>query len=149
MELQIQPYKLPDKITIENYSDLKAALKEQLAVYAATVYTDDQIRTAKADRAKLNKLRKALNDERIRREREYMAPFAELKAQVAELTTAIDTVSASIDRQIKDFEAQRRAAKVQPDEPREWVTFRAYLTTSEAAELASWLDAHGIKFEEA
>lgn len=149
MELQIQPYKLPDKITIENYSDLKAALNEQLAAYAATVYTDDQIRMAKADRAKLNKLRKALNDERIRREREYMAPFAELKAQVAELTTAIDTVSASIDRQIKDFEARRRAAKVQPDEPREWVTFRAYLTTSEAAELASWLDAHGIKFEEA
>ena len=54
------------------------------------MYTDDQIKNAKSDRADLNKLKKALNDERIRCEKEYMQPFNIFKAQIDGIIKIID-----------------------------------------------------------
>ena len=51
---------------------MKQELTEKVSMYETLVYTDDQIKEAKADKAQLNKLKKALNDERIRIEKEYM-----------------------------------------------------------------------------
>lgn len=71
MELKMHEYQLPEKILF-NYEELKRELTEKVSHYETLVYTDDQIKEAKADKAALNKLKKALNDERIRREREYI-----------------------------------------------------------------------------
>ena len=71
MELKLIPYTVPQSITW-NYEELKAELTAKASEYASIVYTDDQVKAAKADRANLNRLKKALNDERIRQEREYM-----------------------------------------------------------------------------
>ena len=76
------------------------------------VYTDDQIANAKKDRADLNRLKKALNDERIRQEKEFLQPFNEFKAQVKELCGIIDKATASVDKQIKDFEEQQKQDKL-------------------------------------
>lgn len=78
MELKIKEYQLPEAIDF-NYQELKQELEEKITVYTNLVYSDDQIKLAKADRANLNKLKKALNDERIRREREYLEPFNTFK----------------------------------------------------------------------
>ena len=51
-------------------------------LYEITSASDEKIKEAKADKANLNKLKKALNEERIRREREYMEPFNDFKAKV-------------------------------------------------------------------
>lgn len=110
MELRIAPYQ-PAEAPQFNYAELKAAVEEKMALYAAAIYTDDQIKEAKADKAALNKLRKALNDERIKREREYMQPFAEFKAQVNEIIGIIDRPVAAIDAQVKDFEERKKAEK--------------------------------------
>lgn len=110
MELRMIPYTLPDTVGF-NYEELKTALTEKVAVYEATVYTEDQVREAKADKAKLNKLRKALNDERIRQERAYMEPFAAFKSRVNEIIGIIDRASATVDAQVKAFDEQRRAEK--------------------------------------
>lgn len=110
MELRITPYK-PAEAPQFNYAELKAAVEEKMTLYAAAIYSDDQIKDAKADKAALNKLRKALNDERIKREREYMQPFAEFKAQVNEIIGIIDRPVAAIDRQVKDFEERKKAEK--------------------------------------
>lgn len=110
MELKMQPYALPEAPSF-NYEELKAALMEKADLYAARVYTDEQITEAKADRAALNRLKKALNDERIKREREYMQPFAEFKAQIAEIIRIIDKPVAAIDAQVKEFEESKRAEK--------------------------------------
>ena len=101
MELKIQPYKQPNAIVF-NFDELKTAIETKASEYASLVYTDEQIKTAKNDRANLNKLKKALNDERLKQEREYMKPFDVFKAQVKELVTIIDKPCNLIDTQIKE-----------------------------------------------
>lgn len=110
MELRINPYQTPEQILF-NYEELKAELLQKAEHYASIVYTDDQIRDAKADRANLNRLKKALNDERIKREKEYMESFNVFKKQINEIITIIDKPVAVIDQQIKAFEEQQKADK--------------------------------------
>ena len=102
---------LPGKISF-NYEDLKRELSEKVKVYESLVYGDDQIQAAKADRAALNRLRKALNDERIRREKEYMQPFNTFKAQIAELVKIIDNSVSVVDKQVKEFDEKKKAEKL-------------------------------------
>lgn len=110
MELRVNEVTIPEKISF-NYEELKTELTEKVAFYETLVYTDDQVKEAKADRATLNKLKKTLNDERIRREKEYMQPFNEFKAQVNEIIGIIDKPIAVIDKQVKEFEDQKKANK--------------------------------------
>lgn len=110
MELKIQPYQSPEQI-IFNYDELKTMLLEKAEHYAAIVYTDEQIKDAKADRANLNRLKKALNDERLKREREYMESFNIFKDQINEIIGIIDKPCAIIDKQIKEFEEAQKAEK--------------------------------------
>ena len=110
MELRVNEVTIPEKISF-NYEELKAELTEKVAFYETLVYTDDQVKDAKADRATLNKLKKTLNDERIRREKEYMQPFNEFKAQVNAIIGIIDKPIAVIDKQVKEFEDQKKANK--------------------------------------
>lgn len=110
MELNVQPYSMPEPIVF-NYEELKNWLTEKTASYKTLVYTDEQIKEAKADRANLNKLKDALNDERIRREREYMIPFASFKDRVNELITIIKDATGNIDTQIKAYEAEQKNKK--------------------------------------
>ena len=112
MELKIEPYKSPEAI-IFNYEELRQKLLAKAEEYASVVYTEDQIKLAKEDRANLNRLKKALNDERIRREKEYMQPFSTFKAQIAEIISIIDKPVAVIDKQIKAAEEQAKAEKLQ------------------------------------
>lgn len=115
MELKMNEYQLPEKILF-NYEELKKELTEKVSMYESLVYTDEQIKEAKADKANLNKLKKALNDERIRREREYMEPFNDFKAKINEIISIIDKPVAVIDKQVKEFEEkqkQEKRAKIQ------------------------------------
>ena len=110
MELRVNETQLPQPITF-NYEELKTAIAEKAEQYATIVYTDDTIKEAKADKASLNKLRKALNDERIRREKEYMKPFNEFKAQVNEIIAIIDKPVKVIDSQIKEYQEKLKTEK--------------------------------------
>lgn len=92
---------------IWNYQELRSNLETALADYQNRVYTEDMIAEAKEDRAKLNKLKKAINDERISREKEYMQPFLEFKDQAKELCDLIDTASSGIGEQLEAFEQKR------------------------------------------
>lgn len=110
MELKVQEPKLPENILF-NYEELKTELTEKVEKYKTMVYTDDEIKQAKADKASLNKLKKALNDERIRREKEYMAPFNVFKKQINEIIAIIDEPVGIIDQQVKEFEEKRKGEK--------------------------------------
>lgn len=111
MELKITDFQAPGKISF-NYEELKQQIQTRAADYASLVYTDDQIANAKKDRADLNRLKKALNDERIRQEKEFLQPFNEFKAQVKELCDIIDVATTSVDKQVKEFEDQKKAEKL-------------------------------------
>ena len=110
MELKVNEVALPEKITF-NYEELKAELQEKTHVYETIVYDEAQIKEAKTDRARLNSLKKTLNDERIRREKEYMIPFNDFKAKINEIIGIIDKPVAVIDAQVKAFEEKKREAK--------------------------------------
>ena len=110
MQLKMSDYQLPEKILF-NYDELKQDLLEKVSMYETLVYTDDQIKDAKADKAALNKLKKALNDERIRLEKEYMGPFNEFKAKINEIIAIIDKPVAVIDTQLKAYDDQKKQEK--------------------------------------
>lgn len=110
MELKIEEVKTPELKF--NYEELKAELKAKTADYKVMVYTDDQIKEAKSDRAKLNGLKKALNDERIRREREYMEPFNVFKGQINEIIGIIDEPIQIIDAQVKEYDQKKKDQKL-------------------------------------
>lgn len=106
MELKVNEYQLPEQILF-NYEELKAELTEKVQHYETLVYTDDQIKEAKADRATLNKLKKALSDERIRREREYMQPFNEFKSRINEILALLINRLLSSTSRSKSMRTQR------------------------------------------
>lgn len=110
MELKVNEVQLPEQITF-NYEELKQEIAEKTSMYETLVYTDDQIKEAKADKANLNKLKKALNDERIRREKEYMQPFNDFKAKINEIISIIDKPVAVIDKQVKEYEEKQKQDK--------------------------------------
>ena len=111
MELKINEITIPEAIQF-NYEELKQELTEKVSMYETMVYTDDQIKEAKADKANLNKLKKALNDERIRREREYMQPFNDFKQKINEIISIIDRPVAVIDKQVKAFDEKKKLEKL-------------------------------------
>ena len=110
MELEVKEYQLPAKIEA-NFEELKTEIAAKVGIYETMVYTEDQITLAKKDKAALNKLKKALNDERLKREREYMVPFNEFKDKVNEIIKLIDKPVAVIDKQITAAEDKRKADK--------------------------------------
>ena len=136
MELKIYDYQIPEKIHM-NFEEVRGWITEKAELYSAMVYTDEQITQAKADRAELNRLAKALNDERIRRQKEYMKPFNEFKSQIDELIGIINNPVALIDSRVKPFEdkeKEEKRAKIAEYfakiNPYEWLTFEAIFDKS-------------------
>lgn len=110
MELIFKEYSLP-QMGIANFEEIKKDLIEKTEVYGKIVYTDENIQTAKADRSTLNKFIKAVNDERIRIQKEYMKPFDSLKAQCDELMKIAEEPKAVIDKVVKEYEAIKQDEK--------------------------------------
>ena len=110
MELKIQPIAKPAPI-VWNYEELKTELATKLDDYKHLQYSPEQMTEAKADRARLNSFKKALNEERIRREKDYLEPFSVFKAQVTELCGMIDEPVHLIDAQIKQVEENEKEEK--------------------------------------
>ena len=110
MELAVKKIQIPERIEF-NYDELKNEIINLTGKYTGIAYTEEQIKEAKSDKAKLTKLKKAMNDERIRLERDYMAPFTEFKDQVNDLIKIVDGPIREIDGQLKRYEEDRKARK--------------------------------------
>lgn len=110
MKVIIDEYQLPQELKF-NFVELKTELQAKAKEYEIMTYTEEQLTEAKKDRANLNKLKKALNDERIRREKEYMQPFNEFKSKINEIISIIDKPVAMIDAQVKNYEEKKKEEK--------------------------------------
>lgn len=110
-ELKVQLPKLAP--VVFNYEELKGELSTALADYQNRVYTEDMIADAKTDAAKLNKLKKAISDERIARKKEWLEPFETFEAQAKEICQMIDTASSGIKTQLDTFEQKRIEEKTE------------------------------------
>ena len=94
-----------------NNKELKAEISEKMQEYKSLVFTAETIQDAKKDRAKLNKLRNAFEDERKKVKNRCMKPYEKFERQVEELTALIDEPIQLIDSQIKEVEENRKAQK--------------------------------------
>ena len=101
---------LPQAIEF-NYPQLKAWIESSLEKYEGRAVTEDGIKDGKADRADLNRVKKALDDARLQTKREYLKPYEDFEAKVKELTGLIDKPIAAIDAQIKAFDEQQKQGK--------------------------------------
>lgn len=110
MQLEVKEYQLPAEIQF-NFDEIKAEISEKLQKFENLVYTDEQIKEAKADRSSLNKLKKALQDEKTRRKKEYLKPFEDFENKINEIIKLIDAPVSLIDKQVKEFEEKKKADK--------------------------------------
>ena len=94
-----------------NYEDLKAEIETRTAEYAASVYNDDSIKNAKDDRAKLNKLKDALEGKRSSVRKQMLEPYEIFSSEIKSLTVLIDKAISNIDGQVKDYESRQRKMK--------------------------------------
>ena len=102
---------LPQEIGF-NFDELKSEITERVDHYNHLVVTEDTIKEAKTDRAKLNKLRTAIDQARKDTKKVYMKPYTDFEARIKEVTALIDEPIKAIDTQLMSFEEKRAAAKM-------------------------------------
>ena len=104
MELILKSAEVNLPQSIENLAALKAELTPKLDYYNKLVVTADSIKAAKADKAALNKLKTAIEDQRKAIKKQYLEPYNVLETQCKEVVALIDAPISAIDKQIKVFE---------------------------------------------
>ena len=107
MEFELKVQAPQTQPVVFNYEELKAGLTTALADYKDRVYDETMIAEAKSDTAKLNKLKKALSDERVSRKKDFMKPFETFEEQVKELCGMIDEATSGIKAQLDAYEQKR------------------------------------------
>ena len=111
MELRIEKITFPEVIDF-NFEELKQEITNRVAMYANMVYTEGQVKQAKTDRANLNKFVKALSDERIKVKKQCLKPYEEFEAKVNELSKIVQEPIKMIDKQVKEYEEQKKQEKL-------------------------------------
>lgn len=94
-----------------NFAEVEAWLNKELAIYKNAVVTEDAISEAKATKAKINRLSKALSDQRIAVKRRYMEPCDAFEKQIKHLCAICDEASGNLDRQLKEYDEAKKAEK--------------------------------------
>lgn len=111
MELMIRPAEVTIPQAIENFEELKAELEPKMQQYASLVVSEDGISAAKKDKAELNKLRTAVEDQRKAVKKQCLELQTTFEAQCRELVGMIDKPIAAIDGQIRSFEEKKKQDK--------------------------------------
>ena len=111
MEIKTSEIQSLTPIIITNYEELKKELTEKTNFYKNMVYSEENIKDAKTDRANLNKLEKAINDEKIRIKNIFLKPYEDFESKCKELMALVKDASTNIDSQIKTFELKQDEEK--------------------------------------
>lgn len=94
-----------------NFEDLKMQIEATARDYETSVYTDETIKNAKADRAKLNRFISALEAKRTEIRKQLLKPDEKFGQEVKELTGIVKKAVDNIDSQVKDYERRQREEK--------------------------------------
>lgn len=98
----------PVPIKINNLEGLQASIVQYVSRYSNLVITEDNVTDSKQVRAKLNKLKKVLDDRRKEIKRNYNQPLREFETKVKKLEASIDMIIDPIDEGLGELEVQRR-----------------------------------------
>ncbi len=94
-----------------NKEELEAAVKQKMANYENTVYTEDNIKQAKTDRAELNKLTKAIEERRKMIKKIINEPYDIFEGELKNILALIQKPVGIIDKQVKLFEEKQKDEK--------------------------------------
>ena len=94
-----------------NNEELKKELLEKVEYYKGLVYSPEQIKEAKADRAKLRKLAQAIDGKRKEIKNQCLVPYELFESQCKELLQIVERPIAEIDGQVKAYEEKCRQEK--------------------------------------
>lgn len=112
MELKIISNSIPQAIEF-NYDELKAWVTEKADFYNAIVYTDENVKAAKTDKANINKFIKAINQIRIEKKKELLKPYEDFEKKIKELESIISEPLKKMDAEIKAYEDGKKAEKLE------------------------------------
>lgn len=104
--------KIDGQIIEANFEEMKTALTEMVQPYKGLIVTEDAIPMAKADRAKLNKVIKSIDDYRKNIKKTYMQPYEDFKDKCDDMVSILKEAEQNIGNQIKEFDAKRAEAKM-------------------------------------
>lgn len=110
MELKVEEIKSLAPVKF-NYEDIKKWVTEKSSEYKSIVYTPETITLAKQDRATLNKVSEAINNEKKRIKNELLKPYVDFENKCKELMAIVNDASKTIDKQVKEFEEKEQNAK--------------------------------------
>lgn len=94
-----------------NFQELKTELTNRLEKYKGLVYTEDQTKEAKADKANLNRLKTAFEDKRKEVKAKCLEPYESFEKKMKELVALIEKPILQIDSGIKKFEEKQKSEK--------------------------------------
>ncbi|MDE6101892.1 MAG: DUF1351 domain-containing protein, partial [Ruminococcus sp.] len=102
-------FELPSEIS--NLEELRQTLIPTLEFYKNLVVTEESIKSAKSDRADLNRLKKMIDDERKKIKNRYLSPYQAIENECKQLITLIDEPVKAIDEQLKAFDEKALQTK--------------------------------------
>lgn len=124
-----------------NHEELKAEIAKKMNEYKTLVFTEDTIKDAKKDRADLNKLKTAFDDERKRIKKLCMEPYNLFETQVKEITSMIEEPIRIINAQIKEVEHLKKEQKrMQIEDLFLTIGFQSFITLDKIWD-EKWLNA--------
>lgn len=112
MEFRIQEYMVPEKIEF-NYEELKKQIQESVSYYKDLVYTNEEMKQAKADRSALRKVIEAIDSQRKQVKADLLKPYNELEAKLDEIKALIQEPIQMIDNQVKAYEELQKQTKAE------------------------------------
>lgn len=102
----------PTEITINNEDNLKKELEGISAKYKGLIVTESNLKSVKSTRAKLNSLKKGLDDKRKEIKSNYNEPLSEFENKVKSFKEIISESLDPIDEGIKSLESSQREGRL-------------------------------------
>lgn len=98
----------PATLQIKNKDVLDQAIEAFISKYEGIVVTEETLKDAKDSKAKVNALKKALEDKRKEQKRIYNEPLNKFEKEIKANVEKLDQVFQSINEGVKFFEEQKR-----------------------------------------
>src|SRR6056297_270952 len=96
-----------------NKEEVSQVVNEIVSKYQGVEFNEEDVASAKKDRAALNKVAKALSSKRIDIKKQYSVELTQFEEEVKEQEKLIKSTSQEIDNQIKLFEQKEKDQKQQ------------------------------------
>lgn len=95
-----------------NFDELKAEITKKSEAYMNLVYSNEQMKEAKKDRANLRKFVTALEDKRKEIKKQILVPYSDFETKEKELVGIVNQTIENIDTQVKGYEEGLRQEKL-------------------------------------